>query len=421
MSDAATPRSTPALLTDRTFGPWFAGNLLSNSGNWLHNVAAAVVVFNLTGSALLVGLATAAQFASLAVLAPWAGALSDRIDRRRLLLGGQAVAATSAAALATIAVTLGLEGHAGAWTVIAATGGIGVGIAFASPALNALVPALVPDEDLESGVALTSLTFNVGRALGPAAGGIILATVGASTAFAVNAFSFLALIGVLLVIRPRPLGQPEADGDRSVRAGLRYVRSEATLFALLLGVGTIGFASDPVNTLTPALAGSLGGGDGLVAFLVSAFGVGAAATALATGRLQRALGLATVARAGALLLAVGLVAAAVAPTIPVALGAYVLMGIGFLLGLTSFTALLQRRVREDLRGRVMALWAVAFLGTRPVAALVDGAAADAFGVRPAFVIPVAVALAGTIVATRVGEPTGFRAARSRRAARRAPR
>ncbi len=405
--DAATPRPVRALLTDPTFGPWFLGNLASNSGNWLYNVTAAVVVFNLTGSALLVGLVSVAQFASLAVLSPWAGALADRLDRRLLLLASQSVAAASATAIAVAVVVLGVDGLPGAWPVIAASGGIGVGVAFAGPALNALVPALVPDADLEDAVALTSLTFNIGRALGPAVGGVLLATVGAEVAFVANAVSFLALIGALAVIRPREVDR-SGGGDRSVRAGLAYVRADGVLVLLLVGVGAVGFATDPINTLAPPLAAALGGGDGLVAFLVSAFGLGAAAVALLAGRAQRRAGLATVATGGSLLLACGLALAALAPVAALALVGFAAMGAGFLLALTSLTALLQRRVREDVRGRVMALWTVAFLGTRPLAALVDGAAADAFGVRPAFGIAIAVALLGAAVGRalqgRMGAP-----------------
>lgn len=158
------PRRIRALLADRTFGPWFVGNLLSNCGNWLYNVVAAVVVSELTGSAVAVGMVSVAQFASLALLSPWAGSLSDRCDRRRLLLASQAVATASATAIAVVVVWVGTEGLEGAWPIILATAGIGVGVAFAGPAQQALVPALVDDVDLEPAVALTSLTFNVGRA-----------------------------------------------------------------------------------------------------------------------------------------------------------------------------------------------------------------------------------------------------------------
>jgi MFS family permease len=399
-ADPPVARPTRELLTDRTFGPWFWGNVVSNSGNWLFNVTAAVVVFQLSRSALLVGLVSAAQFAPLVVAAPFAGALTDRLDRRQLLMAAQTLSAGSATALAIAVVVLGVDGLPGAWPILVAAFGIGIGQAFSAPALNALVPALVDDVDLESGVALTSVTFSVGRALGPAASGALLATVGPEAAFVVNAVSFLVLIVALTTITPRP--RPRATGtDRSVLAGLRYVRRDRVTVLLLLGVAAAGFAADPMITLAPSLAEELGGGDTLVAVLISAFGIAAAPAAAVSGRLQRRAGSLTVAAAGGATMAVGLATAAAAPVAAVAVAGFGLTGVGFVLLLTGFTTVLQRRVPDELRGRVLALWSVAFLGNRPVAAVVDGSAADLVGPRWAMLIAIAVATGGTLLALRL--------------------
>lgn len=397
--DPGGPRTNRALLIDRTFGPWFWGNLVSNSGNWLFNVTAAVVVFRLTGSALLVGLVSVGQFAPLALLAPWAGAISDRVDRRRLLLGAQMVSATAATALALPALVFGIEAFPGAWPVIVTAFGIGVGQAIAAPTLNALVPALVEDVDLENAVALTSLTFNTGRAFGPAVSGVLLATLGAEVAFAMNAVSFVVLIVALLAIRERRRRSPRGS-DGSVRAGLRFVGANRAVLLLLVGVGAAGFAADPIITLSPALAMSLGGGDTLVAVLVSAFGIAAAPAALASGRLQRRFGGDRVAGTGLLLMAGGLTVAGIAGVAWLAVAGFALTGVGSVLAVTGFTTLLQRRLPDALRGRVMALWSVAFLGNRPIAAVLDGAAADLVGPRPAMGLAVMVALLGYALTRR---------------------
>jgi MFS family permease len=404
------PRTTVQLLTDRTFGPWFAGLLVSNSGNWLFNVTAAVVVFQLSGSALQVGLVSVAQFVPLVLIGPFAGALLDRFDRRRILLASQLVSVSAASALAIAAVVLGVEAFPGAWPVILAAAGIGVGQAVAAPALNALVPALVDDVDLESAVALTSLTFNVGRALGPAASGVVLATLGPEVAFVANAVSFLALIGALLVIRIAPR-RSEPGGDRSVRAGLRFVRADRTTLLLLLGVAAVGASADPAITLSPPMAAELGGGDTLTAVFVSAFGIAAAPAALLAGRLTRSRGGWRIAAIGGLTTATGLGTVAVAPVAWVAVLGFGLTGTGFVLGVTGFTTMLQRRVPDELRGRVMALWSVAFLGNRPFAAAVDGALSDALGPRPAMGLAIAIAIGGALVALRLRDrldppPTG---------------
>ena len=313
------PRTTAALLRDRTFGPWFFGNAVSNSGNWLFNVTAAIVVYRLSGSALQVGLVSVAQFGPLLLFSPLGGALSDRLDRRRLLLASQTVAALAATALAVAAVTVGIDRLPGAWPILLTAFGVGMGLAVASPALQSVVPSLVDDRDLEAAVALTSLTFNLGRALGPATAGLLLATLGAETAFVFNAISFLVLIGVLVVIRPRPR-EEDAARDRSVRAGLRYVRSEPDLLLLLGGVMATGFAIDPMITLAPALAIEVGGGDTLAAGLVSAFGLAAVPAATISGPLQRSLGSLTVATGGCATIAAGLLLSAVAPAAWVAVG-----------------------------------------------------------------------------------------------------
>lgn len=399
MTTPARPAPPPArsptgrLLLDRTFGPWFWGNVVSNAGNWLFNVVAAVVVFQLSRSALLVGMVSVAQFVPSVVLAPLAGAVSDRLDRRRVLLWAQAGSALAASGLAGVVLLVGVEGLPGPWPILAAAAGIGVGQAFAVTALNALVPALVDDHELEAGIALTSLTFNLGRAVGPAASGLLLATVGPDVAFVVNALSFLPLLGALLIIQPRPTPAAPADQDRSARAGWRFVRGERRVLGLLVAVAAVGFAIDPVITLAPPLADALDGGDVLVSVMVTAFGVAAVPGALLSSRLQGRHGGLAVGRAGTSIVALGLTVAALAPHPAVAVAGFAACGTGFVLAVTSVTSVLQRAIPDVLRGRVMALWSVAFLGSRPLAATVDGAAADAFGPRPAFAIAVLVACA----------------------------
>lgn len=394
------PRSSGALVVDRNFAPFFWGNIVSNSGNWLFNVTAAIVVFQLSGSALLTGLVSVAQFLPLVVVSPIAGSLSDRFDRRALVLIGQGFAAVVASTLAVVTLVIGLEGLPGAWPVVATALGIGIGQSITIPALNSMVPALVDEEDLEGGVALTSVTFQIGRALGPIGSGVLLATLGAETAFLLNAVSFFVLIGAVTMVRVRPTVQ-DHGGDRSVRAGLRFVRRDRTVLLLLLGVMTAGFAGDPVITLAPALNDVLGGSREWPAAMVSAFGITAVPTAFVAGRFQRRYGNLSVARAGMLFMAAGSLGAALSATPLGALVAFALTGAGFVLAVTSFTTLLQRQLPDAYRGRVMALWGVAFLGNRPIAAILDGAAADLAGPRFAMGVAITVSLFGAWVATYI--------------------
>jgi MFS family permease len=397
----ALPRRNLELLADRTFAPFFWGNLASNCGLWFHNIAAAVVVFNLTGSALLVGAVSVMLFAATLLLGPYAGAVTDRVDRRLLMLAGQLLACASATSLAVWTAIVGAEGLPGAWPVLAATGLIGLGYAFSIPAMQALVPALVDPVDLDGAIALSSVTFNIARALGPALAAVTLVTAGPAAAFGVNALSYVPLVVALLVIRPRPVDTSDR-GDGSVREGFRYVRGNPAVIVLLLATAGLGFGTDPVNTLTPPLAAELGGGDGLVGILVSAFGAGAVLATTIAARAGRRWGQVTTGAAGLTILTAGIGCLAVAPSTVAAVLALLLAGFGFLLGITGLTTALQRTVPEGLRGRVMALWSMAFLGSRPIAALLDGAIADLVSVRAATLVAAALsAAAAVLVITRL--------------------
>ncbi len=387
---------------DRTFGPFFAGTLVSNAGNWFQNLAASVVVYRLTGSNTLVGVVSVLQFTATLVLSPWAGVAGDRYDRRRLLLLAQAVSFLGAGSLALAVALLGVDGLGGPAPVYAATVVIGIGYALGVPMIQALVPQLVRPRDLDGAIALSAVTFNLARAVGPALAGALIAFAGVGAAFGVNAASFLFLIVVLLVIRPHPVEiEHTDDGDRSLRGGLRWARDDAVAIPVLLATLALGWASDPVNTLTPAVAEKLGHGDSFVGALVSAFGAGAAATVLVVERLRNGLGAWVTTQIGFACLAIGLVGLGLAPVDVVALGALFLAGAGFLLGVTSLNGTMQRRVPESLRGRVMALWSVALLGSRPFAALVDGALADVTSVSVALVVAGGVPLAAGLLLFRL--------------------
>lgn len=374
MSEPKKPRTSLGLLADRRYGPYIVGNFTSAVGNWFQNVAAGIVVFQLTGSNTLVGTVSVLQFLATLVLSPWSGSLADRFNRRKLLILAQGISAAGAVSLAIWVGLAGVEGLPGVWPVLAATGIIGLGYALGISAMNALVPALVEPEDLEDAIALNSSSFTLARAIGPALAGIVVAAAGAVWAFGINALTFLPLIVVLFFIRPRRVSR--ADGDRSVRAGFAYVKERKAMLWLVLATLTVGWAGDPVNTLAPAYAEMFGRGETFVGLQVAAFGAGAALMSMLVGVVRSRLGLETTTRTGMIVLACGLVAFAVAPTEVVVLVALFIAGIGFLLGVTTTNSNMQHRLDEDMRGRVMALWSMAFLGSRPIAGIIDGAVAD---------------------------------------------
>jgi MFS family permease len=385
-----------ALLADRVYGPFFFGNLVSNCGNWIHNVAAAVVVFELSGSAFAVGAVAACLWVGSLVLQPWAGALTDRYDRRRMLIGGQVVSLIGAVAVAVPALAVGADELPNATPIYVGTLLIGIGVAFSMPAMQALIPALVSEPDLDRAIALNAVSFNLARAVGPAIAGLILLGAEASLAFVLNVASFAVLIGVLIAIRPR-VARRASRGDRSVGAGLRWVREDRRAVVLLASMVAIGFATDPVNTLTPPIADLVGEGDGLVGLLVAAFGAGAVAAAFVVDGLREWVGRERAGGAGFVLLALALAVFALSVSPTQAVAGMALAGVGFLVAITAVTIQLQERVPDPLRGRVMALWGVAFLGSRPFTAAIDGGIADLVSPRAAALTMAAAALAAALV------------------------
>jgi len=375
------------LIGHRNFGPYFVGNAASASGTWFQNLAASLYVFERTHSPFLLGVLQFANFIPVLLLAPWGGSSADRFDRKQLLLVTQVTSIVLAGALAAAT----WAGHASVALVIACAVGLGISSAFSAPASQALIGDLVPRDDLQSAVALNSMTFNLARAIGPTLAGLCVAKLGFGASFAINAGSYLLLVVGLLLVTAHPR-ERAARGQASLRDSLRLVREEPRLLAFLLIVAAVGFASDPVNTEAPAFAHTFGLQHERVwtGVIVGAFGAGAitAAFVLAgrvTGSRRRMMTTLVV-------LAIGVVGFSLSPTVWVGLVFLAIGGFGYLASNTSATSRLQLDVATHHRGRIMALWSVAFLGLRPLASLTDGAIAGAFGVRVAGVVLVVPAL-----------------------------
>lgn len=387
------PRSSFALLRDPVVGPFFFGKLLSTAGIWVHNITAAIVVFHLTGSATLVGAVSVAQFAPHLLLTPWSGARADRADRRPQLIAGRLVTAVGSGGLAVGMTVVHLSGVPGALAVIAAAFVVGIGFALGLPAMESAVPSMVRPSEVAAVVALNSVPLTLGRAAGPALGALLAVMSGPALAFSVAAATQL-VFAVILAKVVRETGRT-APSDASIRGGLRYVRTDPALVALLVGTAAVGIGADPAITLAPSFAESLGGGSQLAGTLASSFGVGAASAFLVLGWCSRRFGVERLAGGGLLLIAMGLVALACSPQEMPALLALGVAGAGMTLALTSVTTLIQHRAPEELRGRIMALWAMAFLGCRPLAAAMSGSVADLTSATVAALGAAAVVVCGT--------------------------
>ena len=394
-------RSSPLrVLTFRNFWPYFAGNLLSNCGTWFQNIAQAILIYRLTGSTFLVGVVNFAQFAGVFVLAPFAGSAADRFNRRRMIV------LTQVGASAVTALLAALQGAGLATTpvVIGLTGVLGLTFAFAIPAIQAMVPDLVDTEHLGAALALSSVTFNLARAVGPVLGALVVAHWGIAAAFGLNSLSYLALIGGLLAVRPAQAARPTGPPPRW-RQSVRMVRDDVALIALLLVVAAISITQDPVSTLTPGFSSEVfQRADTLTGVLVGAFGLGAAlAAATIAGRPGNPVRRLA---PGCLCMGAGVLGFAAARSVPMAIVALLIAGFGFMVTNTGATTALMMEAAPEQRGRVMAMWSLCFLGTRPPASLTDGALASAVGLRGAAValtLPVlAAGVAMAVLRPRVG-------------------
>jgi MFS family permease len=370
------PRVALRLIWSRRLGPYFFGNALSATGTWFQNLASALLVYRLTHSAFLLGVLNFCNFIPILVLAPWAGAAADRFDRRRVIVVSQLASTALSASLAALA----WAGLADAWVVIACALGLGVASAYSAPASSAFISQLVETRDLPSAVGLNSMTFNIARAAGPALAALSVKTLGIPASFAINAASYLLFVLALAFTHPRAQHTATREESR-LGASVRLLRERPRLILYLLIVAAVGFASDPVNTEAPAFANAFGRPDTFAGVLIGFFGVGAVTAAfllagrVAGSRRRMAITLS--------LLGFGIVGFSIVTWLPLACALLVVAGFGYLASNTSATSRLQLEVEDAQRGRVMALWSVAFLGLRPFASLLDGALAATFGVRVA--------------------------------------
>ena len=387
------------------FGPFFWGKVLSSAGIWVHNIVAAIVAYELTGSALVVGLVTAVQFAPQLLFAPLSGKMADRGNAPVQIVLGRMLTGVGSAGLALwIWLVGGIDGLPGAGPVLGASLVVGLGFVVGGPAMQSIVPAIIRPGEMAAAMALNSVPMTLARAAGPALGALIATQLGPATAFAAAAGANLCYAVVVLLLR-LPRAETHVDTDFSIRASLRHVRADRPLLVLLIGIAAVGVGAEPTVTLAPALAAELDGAAGLVGSLASSFGIGAGAGFLVFAPLHRRVELSRLGSGGLLLMALGLVVAALSGTPAAALAAFGLSGVGMTLAFTSITTQIQNRVPDALRGRIMALWFVGFLGARPFAAAVTGFLSDRTTVGAALVTTAAAVSGVALLVRRAATPT----------------
>jgi MFS family permease len=358
----------------------WAGALVSNVGNWMEAVAQGWLVQQQTASPFMVELLAASEFVPLALLLLAAGALADRYDRRKLLLFGQSLMMVFAAVLAVAAHL----GRASPWVVIAIAFFEGASWAAVTPAWQALVPALVPRDELPAAIALNSAQFNVARLLGPMLTGILLSAASAAVVFDVNVASFVLIVVVLVLVKlpAAELQKKPAAHAGGVKPAVQWALRERGPRRLIFGLCAFAFLAAPVQGLLPAMADSeLHVGAHGYGLLLSCLGGGAITGALTLSRLPRGY-------PRHHLIPLSMLAFSLCAMVyggsrwPLLSGAALAVGgIFWVWSLASSSTAMQLLVPEELRGRAMSVLALATTGPLPLGHLLGGGVAHFFGVR----------------------------------------
>lgn len=378
---AATLARTFESLTVRNYRMFFAGQVVSWTGTWVQWVAQGWLVLELTQSGLGLGLVTAIQWLPILLLGAWAGVVADRLDKRKLLIFTNA----SSAVLSLFLGLLTVAGVVTLWMVIVVALLLGVVTALDNPARQTFTMEMVGRSRLTNAVSLNTATFTTARVLGPAIAGVMIATVGIGPCFLLNGISFLP-VTLALVFMNRSELRPSEQVARSkgqVREGLRYVRSVPVLKTLLLMMAVIGTLQYNFAVLLPVLAKDTFAGDaGTLGLIGAAVGIGMFAgsmTNAAIGRSDRRVLLG----AGFALGTFTLLAAS-APSLWTAVLLMVPLGAASMAFLATMNATLQLTAADDMRGRVMAIYFVLFLGSTPIGSPIVGWLSEQFDPRVAF-------------------------------------
>jgi MFS family permease len=373
-------------LQHRNYRLFFAGQSVSLVGTWVTRIATSWLVYRLTGSELLLGLTGFAGQIPLLLLAPFAGVLADRWNRHRILVITQVLSALQSLALAVLA----LSGRITVTHVILLQIAQGIINSFDTPARQAFVVEMVDDRaDLPNAIALNSSMFNASRIIGPSIGGLIIAAVGEGWCFMIDAVSYVAVIASLLAMRlpPRTVTRVREHILKELRSGFGYAFGFAPVRELLLNVSIVGIMGMPYAVLMPVFASKiLHGGASTQGLLMTAVGAGALIGTFYLASRHSVVGLGKVIIASTLLLSAGLIAFAYSRTLLLSLAVLPLVGAGMMLQAASTNTILQTIVDEEMRGRVMAFYSVAVLGTMPIGSLAAGAAAESIGAPRTIVI-----------------------------------
>ena len=350
-------------LTIPNYRRYFIGQAVSLIGTWMQTTAQAWLVLTLTNSSTDLGLVIALQTLPILLLGPYGGVIADRVDKRKLMVVLQALMGVQALVLGLLAVT----GVIRLWEVCVLAMFLGLNNTFENPARQTFVLEMVGPDDLRNAVSLNSVLMNAARAVGPAVAGLLIATVGVGVCFLLNAASFIAVVASLLTLNVSLLqrSKPAGRSRGQLREGFSYVRHNRLLWVPLVMMAMVGMLTYEFQVSIPVLARhTFHGGSEIYGFMTAAMGSGAVLGGLFTAaRGRTGLRSLIIAATG---FGVVVLFAAFAPTLAFEYGALALVGWGSVSFLALANSTLQLEADAAMRGRVMALWSVAFLGSTPI-------------------------------------------------------
>lgn len=399
---------TFAALRGPNFRRYISGQAVSLVGTWMQIIAQSWLVLELTGSATAIGIVLALQTVPMLLLGPYGGVVADRTDKRRLMIGLQSLMGVQALVLGVLVVTGTVE----LWHVYVLAVLLGLNQCFENPARQSFMLEMVGPDDLRNAVSLQSVLASCSRMIGPAVAGVVIAAGGIGLCFLLNAASFVAVVASLLTLDVSKLvpSPPAARARGQLREGLAYVRSTPDLAVPLLMMALVGCLAFEFQVVLPILADQT--------FDAGAEAYGLLTAAMGAGSVVGGLLVATWGRTGtkplvvtSLAFGIALAVAAAAPTMPVLVATMVIVGALSVTFTSTTNSSLQLTAAPTMRGRVMALWSVAFLGSTAVGGPIAGWVCEQGGGRAGLLLGaaaclVAAAMGGAVLRRRVAsEPT----------------
>jgi MFS family permease len=382
-------------LRHRNFRLFFTGQSISLIGTWMTRVATSWLVYRLTGSALLLGVVSFAGQIPTFLLAPFAGVLVDRLNRRKMLVWTQALAGLQSLALAGLTLARVINIHEVIWLSVLQ----GLINAFDMPGRQAFLVQMVEEkQDLGNAIALNSSMVNTARLVGPALAGLVIGSVGEGYCFLVDGLSYLAVIASLVMMRVKvaPVMRSFAPMLEQLKDGWTYVRGFAPIRTILSLFALISLMGMPFMVLMPIFASKiLHGGPHTLGFLLGASGIGALISAVSLALRKTVRGLTTMIQISAGVFGLGLISFGLSRWLPLSLFLMLIVGFGMMQGMAASNTVIQTLVPEDKRGRVMSFYTMAFVGMAPFGSLLAGALAHRLGAPHAVMITGACCLAGS--------------------------